>query len=291
MTRSLLFIATICMLFSCKKTPVEPAPQNPPENTTINLHPKKSITTEPNISGSTVHEFSYYPNNLVKTIVKYNTFYWPMSFDSTIFFYNANNQVVNKKKYVNNTLIEDTYNTYNASNKIVHVKIQYSMWLAEYTYHYNNTSDELEYILTYQNSVIQAQDSTTINENTITTYKYRSGIDPEETLQNGYAVWGTATYYPSSNGIHHTVPTCLTKSIDFQTEVAECFIEIGETNVLIGNYFYIPTPRKFASIADGKNYTYTFDQNNRLTKIDGEFPNYAPSGSQIPGIISTTVYY
>ena len=265
-------------------------PQNPSENTTVNQLPTMVISTHSDVNGRTAHTFSYYPNNLVKTIVKYNMLYWPTIYDSTTFSYDVNNQIFKKEHYTDGRLIDEQYYTYTASSKIADINIITSTNSLQYHHHYNS-NDEVDYILMYEDGNSQIVDSTTIIGNTVTTYRYRLGIDPEETLQNGYMVWGTDTYHPSANGIHHTVPTCLTKSIDFQTEVAACFIEIGETDFINGNYFYIPSPRKYASSADGTTFTYTFDQNNRLTKIEGEFPNFAPSGSQIPGITSTSVYY
>lgn len=290
MTRSLLIIVAICMLFSCKKKSTDPAPQKPTENTTINQLPKMIISISSMISENNVTNFSYYPNNLVKTIVKYDLLFLPKIIDSTTFSYNANNQVVNKKQYSNNTLIEDTYITYTASEKIDHVKIQSTMWLAEYTYHYNNTTDALDYILTYQNFVSQAQDSVVVNGNLFSRYTYLTANNPSN--PSGFILAGTETHYASPNGVHRHIPTCLNLSIDFQSELADSFLEMGETGYPNQNYFNIASPRKYCSSVYGSFFTYTFDANNRLTNILEEISNsVTPSSGLSLATTNTIIYY
>jgi hypothetical protein len=272
----LLFIIGIgFILCSCKKHNVEPAPQRDTNNTTVNSLPKTVVGDYRTMI------FQYNSNNLVEKITISDSRYWPTLKDSTTFEYNVNNLVSKKTIYKSSVLFSQTYLTYTHNNNINQATIISSSDTTKYTYHYN-TANEVDYFLTDVGDV--SPDSTVINNDNTSTY-YKNGVLPGEDLTYYH-------YYPSPNGIYtNQTVTCLNLSIDFQAEVTESFIQIGETDFPQRNYFTIPSPRKYCSFANNVTYTYTFDDQNRLIKVFGEFPNYAPSGSAIPGVISYEVYY
>ena len=311
--KNLLFaLGIFCLLVSCKKESVEPIPGETSVDS-VNTLPMFAYTTKSNDQYQTVYRFSYYPNGLLKKVIEYDSVYNPDQKDSTLYKYNSNNKVVETKVYSGGTFISQIEITYNSDGNIETVWRHNEVFPQQSTkYQYIYASKNVvAYMLRFDatNTVI---DSTAINNNIFTQYHRVSSMD-------AYTEFTPVHCFKTPNGVYYDTgvrspgsadadqwgyvyndnslrPVCIDKTINFQYEVAEKFIAMGSyKDYPENNYYIINEPLKYCvyskDAVSAYLNDYTFDQNNRLVKINGRFDYYTRSGMPIPGHLNTVIRY
>lgn len=316
MKNLLFFIGILCILASCKKNYVEPITYQQTTDSTNYTQPTFAYITRSNEQNETVYRFSYYPNGLLKKLIKYDSISNPNQKDSTLYIYNANNKVIETSEYSGGNLKYKTETVYDYTGNIKTiskhdaVNPQYSI---TYQYMYTSATD-VAYVLGYDatNTII---DSIFIDDNIM--YHYRKPLDVRDATINGYYIqyYNPLHLFVTPSGAFYDVgvrnpnhpnadsrgyvyndaswqPTFLNKDIPFQYEVAVKFLNVGIFKEFPERNYYITTgPRQYflcngpagGGRSSGNGPNYTFNQNDQLIKIVTGFDYYNRGGSAIPG--------
>lgn len=312
MKNLLFFFGILCILASCKKNHVEPITSNN-TSTSANLLPSLVYTIRPDVQAKMVYRFSYYPNGLLKRIIQYDSVYHQDQKDSTLYTYNASNQVIEMSEYSWGNLRYKTDITYTNSGNIETVwQHNYANQLFSLKYKYvYATATDVAYVLKYDASNT-ITDSIVVDDNVVTSY-YREPGELVYISNNPLHIFITpnGAYYdagvrnPNSPDADEwgyvyndpsLAPAVLNKNINFQYEVAEKFIAMGLSGFPARNYYITPGPRQYYSTnglgnASGYGITYKFDQDDRLIQSIRHFDYYTRSGSPIPGYQITEIRY
>lgn len=318
--KNVLFILGIfCLLTSCKKESVEPIPGEAIIDS-VNTLPTFVYMTKSNDQNQTVYRFSYYPDGLLKKVIQYDSIY-PDQKDSTLYVYNSSNKVIETTDYSAGTLKYKTEITYNLDGNIETVSRHnsaYPQQATKYEYIYA-AKNNVAYVLKYD-ATNTVTDSIAIDDYVFIHY-FKPTPDNfyYSTAVNGYAPYNPEHCFKTPNGVYYDTgvrspgspyadqwgyvyndnslrPVCIDKTINFQHEVAEKFIDMGSyKDYPEKNYYITPEPRQYCvyskdAVTPSQN-DYTFDQDNRLIRISGRFNYYTRSGSPIPGGLTTIIRY